>query len=275
MSKYPRTWNAQRGFTLIELVVVIAIIAILAGAIVPTLIEPRLQERASETAREMAAIEEAIMGRPELGDWGFLSHIGRIPASVDELLIRPAGWNVAGLRHGVVPRGWGGPYIRPASRSPGRDAWGTPYKIMTASGGRWKLQSFGPNRVDGPSGPTNDDIYFPSEDINDWYGSLGSVTLNFLYAQGNQAVASVPSADIKRVQLMYADGANPSTLDATTATCTTNPCTFAGIPFGLQAVEVELETTSNCGTLCNFTRSVRVLKPVSVVDVVLRPTPPP
>lgn len=275
MSKYPRTWNAQRGFTLIELVVVIAIIAILAGAIVPTIIRPQLAERAAETHREMTALEEAVMGRPDLGDWGFLSTIGRVPTNVSELLSMPSGWNSALFRNGV-PRGWNGPYVRIASRAPGEDAWGMPYRIEPHGtiSGLWRIRSFGANRVDGPSGPNNDDIFYPSP--TDWYGSIGTAVVRIHY---DTLSNEVPSGDVRTIHMSVADGANPSTLDRTVA-CTTvpqkNPCTISSVPFGLHALVIELEPgTSGCvGAACIMTRPVRVLKPATTIDVVIPdPTP--
>lgn len=287
MLKYPRTWNASRGFTLIELVVVIAIIAILAGAIVPTIMQPHLDERSREVHREMTAIEEAIMGRPELGDWGFLSTIGRVPATIDELFAIPTNWAPGGIRAVVnVPRGWMG-YLRGASRDPSKDPWGKPYIIVKhtdpALWHLWQIRSNGPNRL--PGGTPDDDIYFPSK--TDYYNSVGSVRVNLHYTQGNQHVVPIPAGPspttpehILTVNLSVPNtaGAAISKLDRNigcVASPQKNQCDFSDVPFGLHAVIIDLDPgLTLCGTACKVVRPVRVVKPGTVVDVVL-PNPGP
>lgn len=284
MLPYPRKRTAPSGFTLVELVVVIAIIAILAGAIVPSLVNPFIQERRLETMKEMAAIEEGIMGRPDLGDWGFLSTLGDVPVGSDtELLFnRRTGWATATYRNGV-PRGWNGPYVRSATRSPDLDAWGSPYQIVNNQAGgdesQWRIISLGPNRVEGPVGQLNDDIFFPSS--TEWYESEGTVNVTLLMPRGGRNVI-VNNDWIQSVTLNTPGWATNGAGDAT-QNCPMDPllygpgqCRVANVPFGLHSLTVVLNsaTTGCVGANCTLVRPVKVLKPSSTAEVVLPTSAP-
>lgn len=97
------TTARSAGFTLIELIVVIALVAVLAAVIAPN-----LMGKASQANRKSAAIQlEKIGNTVEL----YRLETGRYPETLMDLVEKPAG----------VER-WNGPYVR--KRSQIQDPWG-------------------------------------------------------------------------------------------------------------------------------------------------------
>jgi prepilin-type N-terminal cleavage/methylation domain-containing protein len=233
-----RRFPLPRAFTLIELTVVIAIIAILAGALLPVITQPYIQERRTETLKEMAAIEEGINGRPDLGDYGYVSTMGRVPASVSELLVRNA--QAAPLLTDGINIGWNGPYVRLATSDLTTDAWGMPYQIRSPTAGgtiattSYQLWSYGPDRAQG----TGDDVYFPFDATTYWSTRVPSVAVDFSIASG---AAIVPIADGSFTPTMRIPGDGVATVVNADAAIASGRATFTnaanGIPLGLHNVE--------------------------------------
>jgi general secretion pathway protein G len=130
MRRCARTAEPQRGFTLIELVMVIVLLGVVAGLAVPKVSGLLEETRRAATLKEMVAIAGAITGdASEVAagapvSRGYEPDVGALPASLSDLVTRPAGipaWD----RH--TQTGWNGPYVR----SDGgylTDAWDQPYE---------------------------------------------------------------------------------------------------------------------------------------------------
>ncbi|MBI2987896.1 MAG: prepilin-type N-terminal cleavage/methylation domain-containing protein [Deltaproteobacteria bacterium] len=136
---------SRKGFTLVEVIVILAVIAILAGIAVPVAL--RIFERTAEdtTREEMDNLKKAMIGDPQKlqssfrSDFGFLGDIGCLPTPSADGLDRL-------LTNGTLPTpftfdsakqagaGWNGPYI---TGTPGEDfktdQWGNNY-TYTVSG---------------------------------------------------------------------------------------------------------------------------------------------
>jgi prepilin-type N-terminal cleavage/methylation domain-containing protein len=151
----------QLGFTLIEIILAIAVMAILAGALAPLAIRSINSSREDLTRQREIQVFQSIMGANGEQGGGFLSDIGRLPISLTELSTQgplPL-YNTANV--GAVGMGWRGPYVTDGLDSSGRpvDAWGTPFDYGVLGVGR--IRSAGADRTMG----TSDDLVYPSNPL--------------------------------------------------------------------------------------------------------------
>ena len=131
--------KSESGFTLVEVVMVIIIMAIIAAVAMRSMDKGLETARVEETRNEMNQLAEAIAGNPSLysngmrTSFGYVGDVGSLPANLDALTTNPG--------YGT----WKGPYIR--SDFSGytsdfkKDAWGKLY----AYSGSITLQSTGGN----------------------------------------------------------------------------------------------------------------------------------
>jgi general secretion pathway protein G len=135
MPRYARPY----GFTLIELIVVIALVAVLAAVIAPNLLG-----KATEANRKSAGIQlEKVANAIEL----YRLETGRYPEEMVDLVQKPQG----------VER-WSGPYIR---KSQLKDPWGNELVLQQpGENGPFDVISYG---SDGQPGGEGDDA-----DITSW-----------------------------------------------------------------------------------------------------------
>jgi prepilin-type N-terminal cleavage/methylation domain-containing protein len=116
----------SKGYTLIEMILVVVIIGILASVAVQTLSKTENSRRFDETMIEMDEIARAIAGDQRLisdgvrTDFGYVGDIGSLPPSLDDLVSNPGGYAT-----------WKGPYIQNRlnenSEDYKRDAWDNLY----------------------------------------------------------------------------------------------------------------------------------------------------
>lgn len=135
----------QRGFTLIEILVVVVILGILAGIVVPRLLSEPEKARRTATTTQIRSLEQAL-ARFKL-DNGFFPSTEQ---GLDALVEKP--------QSGKIPSHFSkGGYIKKIPADP----WGNPY-IYLAPGihGEYDIISYGP---DGAAGGEGDDA-----DINNW-----------------------------------------------------------------------------------------------------------
>ena len=126
----------QRGFTLVELLLVLVILALIAGLVLPGIIGK------AESAKVKAASSQ--ISRISMSVESFYLDTGSTPSSLDELVNEPSGVT-----------GWNGPYIKNTLL---KDPWGEPYKYSVPGdhGAEFDIWSYGPDRQQGGEGKNAD-----------------------------------------------------------------------------------------------------------------------
>lgn len=127
----------RQGFTLIELMIVVVILAVLAAAVVPRLAGRTQQARVSAAKMDISGNISVALDLYELDN-------GRYPNSeegLNALLTKPGS-----------AKNWNGPYLKKRPTDP----WGNEYKYAYPGthGGDYDLYSLGPDGGEG----TGDDI---------------------------------------------------------------------------------------------------------------------
>ncbi len=132
---------SDRGYTLVELVVVVIIIGIIASVAVNSLKHSNEVVRTESTKAELERLSYAIAGNPtsvsggNRTDYGYVGDIGSLPPNLTALVSNPGGYTT-----------WRGPYISDELSTGGgsseynRDAWGSAYTYsagitISSSGG--------------------------------------------------------------------------------------------------------------------------------------------
>lgn len=142
-SRYCRSCNARvsgsRGFTLLELLVVILIIGLLTGIVGPRLMSQVARSEATAAKAQIDAFDKALQA--------YRIDTGRFPSGgqgLQALVNRPAD----------EPR-WRGPYLKGAVP---HDPWGQPYqyRVPGSQGRDYDLLSLGKDRASGGSGDDAD-----------------------------------------------------------------------------------------------------------------------
>lgn len=153
----------NNGFTLIEVIVVMAIISILAGIMIPMVYRVWESNDEELTRTRMRDLKIALVGDSRLVQNGVRTHfgyagdIGQLPASLADLITDPGVAN------------WNGPYV-PAgfdATTFNKDAWGRAidYGTATEASGRRTAAALTSHGADGVSG-TADDISDPDVQIS-------------------------------------------------------------------------------------------------------------
>ena len=119
------------GFTLLEMIVVVAIIGILATLVVVRYTGKTDEAKVAAAKSQIAQIESAVVS--------FYTHVGRMPKELRELIEKPSGaanWQEGGYLKGkTVPK----------------DPWGTDYRFI-AQGRKFTLTSLGADGKEGGTG---------------------------------------------------------------------------------------------------------------------------
>jgi prepilin-type N-terminal cleavage/methylation domain-containing protein len=163
-----RRHPSSAGFTLIEVIIVIAILAIMAGAMAPLAVRMIDSRRQDATLERQKSIYRSILGDPSAPGSGFVSDIGRLPsANLTDLAVAGT-LPTYSLQPCGVGMGWRGPYLLEGVDAIGQplDGWGTP---MVLIGGQ--IISAGPDRI---MSTTADNLVYPPTPItaNNVNGSI-------------------------------------------------------------------------------------------------------
>jgi len=120
----------QRGFTLIELVIIIVVLGILAAVAIPKFSSMMESSKVAATRKEMQSLREAIVGNPQVVssgvviDRGFMGDVGFAPSQLTDLTVKP---DSVPAYDKLTRLGWNGPYIDGGNGDYLTDAWDSPY----------------------------------------------------------------------------------------------------------------------------------------------------
>ena len=185
----------ERGFTLMEAAIAIAVIAILAGTAIPFALKNINQAKEQRARTELKVLYEACFGALDRGFPGMQGDFG-FPngAANPNLAITTAATGTRG--YGTYPGspllgGWRGPYWSGSTTNTGlpQDPWGRAYLIRQVTNG-WQLYTRGANGVSevvaGNASAQGDDLVYPNPTAP---LPAGTITVN-VYRLGNYPVAA-------------------------------------------------------------------------------------
>jgi prepilin-type N-terminal cleavage/methylation domain-containing protein len=212
------------GFTLIEITVVVAVLAILAAAITPMILQQIVDTKIETTRKEARLLSEAIVGRPDVpGSFGFFGDMGRFPKELAELL-KPAQGAVLFHTDDTfrnVGMGWKGPYVNAGDSKDDMllDAFGREYKVL---GGQ--VRSAGPDGIF----DNEDDIVYPPKPPAP-FGRL-MVTVKRMAAEDISYTLDPPGYTVR---LYYSDNGQEMFVDDPFP-----PFVFENVPQGVHSIVV-------------------------------------
>jgi prepilin-type N-terminal cleavage/methylation domain-containing protein len=251
--------RGRRGFTLVEIVVVIAVVSILASIAAPYAVKLIDQAREEATKQRLQDVYKGIMGDPLLGTTGFLSDMGRIPSGANPLQqLNTQGGQAGPAANPLlgVKIGWHGPYVFSGYDAGAyvNDSFGTAIALNVA-GGRFQLRSAGRDRAMNSA----DDLVYPAAAVNPngsllvnlhvWDNVAGQFVLN-----PRRAAGSYP-AMTGFVRLHYSNNGAESTAGAAlNVPPATGPnYVFGVLPngfhAGLHAVEAQMQLSAAHGVV--------------------------
>jgi len=253
MDNTRRQLASSSGFTLIEVIIVIAILAIVAGAMAPMAVRTIDSSRQESTLKRQQKVYEAIFGDPSAHCTGFLNDMGRIPGgNLTELVVRGTLPSYA-MQSCGVGMGWRGPYLLEAVDVQGRplDGWGTP--MVFANG---QIRSAGPDRSMSAGA---DNVYYPAVPItaNNIYGRIALEAL-VLDTSAAQPIY-VPAGG--QATLCYARDGAMQTVTATSAMGVYSfPSSGLNLPQGVHAIQLTGDP-DGAGPQLSLTRTITVFCP--------------
>ena len=127
----------RTGFTLVELLVVIVILAMLSGIVAPKLVGQIAKAKFQACRPKMASVESAIDT--------FVLNTGVYPDTLDDLIFCPSGYEEL----------WEGPYLKEKQLL---DTWDRPFYYDPYQGNPYLLISYGADGQEGGTG-YDTDIY--------------------------------------------------------------------------------------------------------------------
>lgn len=153
-----RAGIAERdGFSLIEVIAVMAIMSLMVGALAPMTLQQLTRERVESTRAGMTKLFAAMSGDADRLDFGYVGDMGALPPTLEDVNSAAGKPAYAIDLNDRVGYGYNGPYaydIVPAAGNRFVDAWNVPLRYLA---GVAQITSAGPDRIFGNA----DDLVVP------------------------------------------------------------------------------------------------------------------
>ena len=132
-------WGLQGGFTLVELLLVLVILALIAGLVLPSIIGQAEGAKAKSASSQISRLSMAVES--------YYLDTGNTPSRLEDLVENPSG-----------TAGWNGPYVKKQLL---KDPWGREYQFeVPGQHGEFDIYSLG---ADGQRGGDGTDA-----DVTSW-----------------------------------------------------------------------------------------------------------
>ncbi len=201
----------KKGISLIEVIIIIAILAILAGIFTPLVYKTTEAARYKRAEKELENIYKAIMGDSK-EFFSYIGDMGRFPVNLTELYIQGSQQNpVENPTGSGIYVGWRGPYLSSSnSDSTGIiDPWGNYYEqVFNAWGqsGRWMLVCKGKDGQFDNSNPNAqvnaDNLYYPDQPLKVDSYSVGGNTYYTIFSN-LRVRAKITGSEISPVRVGF------------------------------------------------------------------------
>jgi prepilin-type N-terminal cleavage/methylation domain-containing protein len=226
------------GFTLIEVIIVIAILAVVAGAMAPLAIRTIDSSRQDLTLKRQQHIYQAIMGDPSASGSGFLSDIGRLPGVDLSELATVGSLPLYSIQTCGVGMGWRGPYLLEGVNAAGRplDGWGTPMDLVNG-----QIRSAG---LDHSMIATADNLVYPPTPIT-VNNVNGNIVLQVLALDNSTAQPTFVPAGGQATVYFAGNGLMQSVSLTSSSGSYVFPASGASLPQGIHAISVTGDPDGN------------------------------
>jgi prepilin-type N-terminal cleavage/methylation domain-containing protein len=216
LSHFPTRLVSKTGYTLLELLVVVVVMALSAAVMAPVVLDESDQELTVHTIKNMEVIRTALLGTPSdrvrgnIRFAGYVRDMGNLPDLYDVLATpadpsddQPAGlWtedpagtpdnetdDLASRRsyvseekdiRAILRMGWQGPYIRPPTGPALVDGWKNPLRFKR-TGDDLVVTSLGADGKEGGDGHYRDITWTLRQ--NEWTGSVAGYISPLIIAE--------------------------------------------------------------------------------------------
>jgi len=229
----------EKGLSLIEVVIILAVMVILVALLVPSTVQILTGARRNVTLDEMENLKKAMIGDPDLktsgvrSSFAYLGDMGNLPSTLDDLVTQGAQPAYAFNSGKGVGAGWRGPYV---TLGPGSDA--ASHRVDAFG----NLYTYSITNYTNAQGQTVDAqaVSLGADGVAGGTGNDEDVTLETLVAETTATVTgygfdlSGNPLDGATVTMNYP--ASGSLTSGTTTTDSAGFYQFTNIPFGIRSV---------------------------------------
>jgi type II secretory pathway pseudopilin PulG len=229
----------EKGLSLIEVVIILAVMVVLVALLVPSTVQILTGARRNVTLDEMENLKKAMIGDPDLktsgvrSNFAYLGDMGNLPSTLDDLVTQGAQPAYAFNSSKGVGAGWRGPYI---TLGPGSDA--ASHRVDAFG----NLYTYSITNFTNAQGQTVDAqvVSLGADGVAGGTGNDEDVTLETLVAETTATVTGygfdLSGNPLNGATVTMNYPASGSLTSPTTTTDSSGFYQFTNIPFGIRSV---------------------------------------